>query len=379
MHNISFFKDGFGYGYGYGYGYGMHSHRTCGRIGVKTMGNIFIKVYKEAPNDEKVMDLEVKFGLHYSFGLYIKLLLLMCESENHRFMKCKRTANAMRLHMPEQELMDFLDYAVEINLLEKDKDSYFSTRFLEDMDKVDKNREKNKENAMKRWHPVDEDNTEDNTEEVKPKAKPVKKEKIPDTELSKYGQQIKAQIDAILSEAVSSPDGLVKNKNCTLTNRQIDALLDKFGYSKLTIMARLYYEWKITSRKMIKDDNLAIQKSWVEEKAEEYQKRHGGIVVKTDYSTVLKEDSKEKQSKSDEERKQITELNKVKWNEHESYRKLVGHIANFPHAKNMADYIATMPKDLIALANNYNFVTVTMGKAPIDIDETYNKIKRGYK
>jgi hypothetical protein len=227
------------------------------------MGNIYINIFTNAPNDEKLIDVDLTFGLHYGFGLYIKILLLMCEADNHMLMQCKCNAYAMRLHMPQHELIEYLEHCVKIKLLEKDKVSYYSTRFLDDMAKVDKIKTDNKEKAMKRWHPEPTPEPVKLEKPKKPTAKPC-----PDITETPEIQGLKILVTSIIAPYLQSKEGKASNHKSTLTNQNYADLIGIYGVSKLKKMLRVYYEWKMSTARVIKDDNLAIRKAWVEEKAD---------------------------------------------------------------------------------------------------------------
>ena len=116
------------------------------------MGAKYVKLYINAFNDEKVMKIEYRFGLNTGFGLYVKLLLIMCESDDHKIHKKDMSIYAMRLHMKEQDLTDYLDHCIEINLFDRDKSGYYSSRFMVEMVKADGISEKNREKALQQCH-----------------------------------------------------------------------------------------------------------------------------------------------------------------------------------------------------------------------------------
>ena len=287
--------------------------------------------------------------------------------------------------MPKKRVIFYLQGMLECGLLLEDENGLlFSKRMQEHLTKtLEKHQHYVDGNTGKNIKQPEQICNKQGTNQKQTEKQTCVKTAQVDTELSKNGSQIKQQIEAILTEAKGSPAGLVRNKTGTLSNKQIDALIDKYGYSKLSVMCRLYYEWKITSKRQIKDDNLAIQKNWVEEKAEEYINKHsdkqGGNPPIPDYDNQIRQEKKEKADNFKAEQELIDKLNSVKWNDHNSYEALVRHIANFPTAESIKAYKDTLPNQLRALVDKYPLMSFILHKCPSNIDEQYQTIKGGQK
>lgn len=112
-----------------------------------------------------------------------------------------------------------------------------------------------------------------------PETKPTKqpkpvKEATADIELSEKGKSILAIASKHVADSLESLDGIKSNKKMSLTNKQIESLLTKYGYDLLIFRMRKWYKQKLYSNtRKYKDDNLGIQADWIDKcVAEEYTK-----------------------------------------------------------------------------------------------------------
>ena len=206
----------------------------------------------------------------------------------------------------------------------------------------------------------------------------IKSEPVPDA-YSKDGIDIKNQIDAILELAKDSKAGLIYNKKSTLTAKQIDKLLGKYSKSVLRIMIRLFYEWKITTSKKVEDDNLTIQKTWVQEKALEYIEKHSGETHDVDTFDPTKILYEKQTEKNDKERQEaletIEKVNAKKWYEFNSFAEFLKLNFQLPTAKSIADY--EMPDELRQLRSTKGLLMMSaQNKIPAEFDAIYQQLKR---
>jgi len=161
---------------------------------------------------------------------------------------------------------EFIDYCITIGLLTcQDCGTIVSERLVENMMRIKSKSQIYSEAALKREAKKREQGYVAPTPPDKP-AKP-KEEKVtePDCELSEKGKLIKHCIDAIIKEAKEDTVNKSKHKNSDLTNKQIDALITKYGYEPTRIAVKTFYEWKTTNKQPLKfaSDNGSIVRQFI--------------------------------------------------------------------------------------------------------------------
>jgi hypothetical protein len=244
------------------------------------MSNIFFRHDAHAKDDEKVVALRCKFG-DEGYAYYFMCLEIMCEDDKHIICLSKCTIIARRLHIQMDNLMDFLEYCVEIDLFAKDKSGYWSPRFKEEMDKIDGIRAKRSQASNSYWHP---EPTPEPVKIEKPKKEKVKPD--PDIAETPETPELKKLVNSIIAPYLASKEGKASNHKSTLTNQNYADLIGKYGVSKLKKMLVVYYDWKMTTDKTCKDDNLRMYKKWVSENADKPTIRQ---TANTNYVQPLKD------------------------------------------------------------------------------------------
>jgi hypothetical protein len=107
-------------------------------------------------------------------------------------------------------------------------------------------------------------------DEAKPQAKPKPVVIIPESD----------QITRLRSYAKAIFDELGSSKNKPeLTTEQYQKLIDKWGFDKLVVMQRIYYEWKasLAKKHTHTDFGTLNKKCWVHEKADVITKDAGKV------------------------------------------------------------------------------------------------------
>jgi hypothetical protein len=107
-------------------------------------------------------------------------------------------------------------------------------------------------------------------DEAKPQAKPKPVVIIPESD----------QITRLRSYAKAIFDELGSSKNKPeLTTEQYQKLIDKWGFDRLVVLQRIYYEWKasLAKKHTHTDFGTLNKKCWVHEKADEKAKDTGKV------------------------------------------------------------------------------------------------------
>jgi hypothetical protein len=228
----------------------------------------------KARNDVKIIELEIEFGHHVGYSLWFRLLETMGESGG-KLSKAKLKLYAHMIGIDFEELDKFVKFCVGIGLLQEEDGFVFNLRFSTEYEKIKATSEKNSINAKERWSLSGGNaNAEAN---AKPKPKPdivknpvktPKKEPVPDSPDTDEITAVRDEITAMLQHAENTTGVKPGNKKSTLSNREIETLIEKFGLSTLLVMVDVFYLWKLTSKRIVSSDYLSMLQSWVQERAE---------------------------------------------------------------------------------------------------------------
>lgn len=258
----------------------MSGLTKIGKMETTTKANLFWFTHdKDAKEDFKIKLIRKKHGLA-GYAMYFMTLESMMENYTGTMPFDMIEFTAMMIEVDKEIYQQFLDDCVTVGLFIKNDTCYYSERFYHDFCKARDSSLRKKSSAKER-HARERDEKaalETDKDDPPPKTPKPKKEKTPDIESTPEIDQLRKHVDAIFEEY---PD-TVNPKN-ELTNQQYLKLIEKFGYSKLALMQRFYYEWKFARKaKTTTTDFGTLNRSggWVEERANEELIKQGKPINK---------------------------------------------------------------------------------------------------
>lgn len=108
-----------------------------------------------ARNDEKVLQLRMKYGWH-GYGLYWALIESLREASRYKLKIEFLSGLAFDLKVDVEELNTFINYCCDIKLLRKNKNSFWSESLLNRMRLMDERKSKlsnaGRKGSNNRWH-----------------------------------------------------------------------------------------------------------------------------------------------------------------------------------------------------------------------------------
>jgi hypothetical protein len=239
-------------------------------------GSLYFKHHTDARKHRKIMLLEKKFGDHVGYALYFKTLELMTEYPEIGLPDNEIDIEnaAFFLNTNATQYAEFIKYCLSIQIFVNKDKTITAEMLVENMQKI----KKTSENISRARKEIEQKKTElsQNPPKILPEKKPKVKPVIEDVEPNPEVLAIRKQAESIIERYLESPEGIVSNKVCNLTNKHITNLIKEYSYPKLSVMIRAFYEWKCKTRKKRKDDFACIKEDWVEEKVADYIKRNNG-------------------------------------------------------------------------------------------------------
>lgn len=103
-----------------------------------------------ARNDEKILELRVKFGLE-GYGLYWMILESMAETDDGKLSYKRIGGLSLGYGVAIARLKEVIDFCIEIDLLSIESDCFFSKRLMEHKDFRQKLSEGGTKGAAKKW------------------------------------------------------------------------------------------------------------------------------------------------------------------------------------------------------------------------------------
>lgn len=208
---------------------------------------------------------EIKYGKNIGYGIYCKLLEIILFLEGS-LKKKDVILYCEEFGMSEKELLDVLDYGLSCEVFYENGEAYHC-EFIDEVyahgvaiSEVKSDAGKTKPQANEAANDVAKDI-------VKPQAKPkAKPEPVPESEDI---QRLRGYVAAIIADF---PDG--KNSKNELTTEQYQKLIDKYGYSKLVVMQRIYFEWKVSRKEKTKTTDFGTLNKgdgWVASEADKHE------------------------------------------------------------------------------------------------------------
>ena len=226
------------------------------------MGRWWFKHDYHAKNDSKLREIEIEFGMHESYSIWFRMLETMGECGGF-LVRSKLPVYAKMIGIEAELLTRFIDHCIGISLLIETEEMIYSVRFLADYRASAEKSAKNSQNASKRWENERNANADAKAEQPHKPDKPKPKTKESSPEII----QLRQYTDAIFRDFPSS-----KTAKNTLTDDEYQRLLDKFGYDKLVVMQRVYFEWKagLTTKPKHTDYGTLIKvDGWPSKRADE--------------------------------------------------------------------------------------------------------------
>lgn len=233
-------------------------------------GAWYFKHDYSAKADQRVIELEMEFGQHIGYSMWFRLLEAMGEAGG-TMPKKKLKLYAITMQVEYGFLCEFIKFCISIGLITETEECYYNERFVEEYGKIRHVSEQNSKNANSRWDKEKEPNAvadapaeqPQKQAQAKPKAKP---EPVPESEEI---QRLREYVAAIIADF---PDG--KNSKNELTTEQYQKLIDKYGYSKLVVMQRIYFEWKVSRKEKTKTTDFGTLNKgdgWVASEADKHE------------------------------------------------------------------------------------------------------------
>jgi len=220
----------------------------------------------EARNDIKLMELDEVMGTHIGYAIYFKSLELMAELHSP-FLERKQL-HSRAIGISHDKYILFLDTAINIGLFQERDEGVYSPAFLRWIDKKARNSESGSIGGKK------------SAELRKQKIETVKETVKQNTEANKDIpitpdiESVRKVIDELIELSRDAVIAKPSNRKCTLSNINIQTLIDKHGLACVKKMALIFYQWKLTSNKAVKSDYLSIMANWVIEKAGNVNDKH---------------------------------------------------------------------------------------------------------
>lgn len=216
----------------------------------------------KASADQKIVELEIEFGQDSGYARWFKLLEFMGEAGGTMPKdKIKTCAHFMRITI--EEINKFLAFCIKIGLLDYDGSEYVNKRFLAECARIDNRSAAASANALARWE-------QEKGKDKKPKNAPKPAKEPPaDTTPTADTIAIIKHIEHVLEPLKIAKPVRATNANITLTNKEIGALVTKYGIETVRKMCVVFYSWKYSCDKVIKSDYLSMLKPWVEERSNE--------------------------------------------------------------------------------------------------------------
>jgi len=237
-------------------------------------GAWYFKHDYSAKADQKVMELEMEFGQHIGYSMWFRLLEAMGEAGG-TMPKKKLKLYAITMQVEYSVLCEFIKFCITIGLITETEECYFNDRFVQEYGKIRHVSEQNSKNANSRWDkepdavagadaPAKQPQKQTQIQlQAKPKPKP---EPAPESEDI---QRLRGYVAAIIADF---PDS--KNSKNELTADQYQKLIDKYGYSKLVVMQRIYFEWKVSRKEKTKTTDFGTLNKgdgWVVTEADKHE------------------------------------------------------------------------------------------------------------
>lgn len=235
----------------------------------------YIQIDSSILGDSKVAVLLRKHG---AIGLAIYLYLLIQANHSPSDGLCIdegfKDCAAIMLNLSFEDLDNVLDTIIKLGLLYDDNGLYYSNGYMKrtgQYKEANKKRsETQKQNSIEKANQPQMDKllTKLAQDIVKNPAKTPKKEPVPDSPDTDEITAVRDEITAMLQHAENTTGVKPGNKKSTLSNREIETLIEKFGLSTLLVMVDVFYLWKLTSKRIVSSDYLSMLQSWVQERAE---------------------------------------------------------------------------------------------------------------
>ena len=232
-------------------------------------GAWYFKHDYSAKSDQKVIELEIEFGQHIGYAMWFKLLEAMGEAGG-MMPKEKLKLYAITMQVEYGFLCDFIKFCITIGLITETEECYFNERFINEYGKIKHVSETNAKNANRRWDKDNEPDATANAPAIQPQKQPQTKPKSKPEPVSESEdiQRLRGYVAAIIADF---PDS--KNNKNELTSDQYQKLIDKYGYSKLVVMQRIYFEWKVSRKEKTKTTDFGTLNKvdgWVATEADKH-------------------------------------------------------------------------------------------------------------
>jgi len=184
------------------------------------------------------------------------------------------------LNIKAEEINDCINELVRINLIQPNDSGYISEGFLNrtgkllaaDIKRSDKMKQYRhdlitKPKANKK--PKKSANPEQIVLDQPPPDQPLSEANQLDNSISPEVQKVRDTINDVLALANETQSHSVNAKS-TLNSKQINKLIADYGVNRVIVMVRVYFLWKLTTKKLVKNDYLSILQPWVQEKTDKY-------------------------------------------------------------------------------------------------------------
>jgi len=191
-------------------------------------------------------------------------------------------AGAAALNISTDEFESCINELLRIGLIEKSDDCLISEGFLERSGKLlaaDIKRSESvkayyqnapkKQKSASKHKPKQPINSEQTIIDPLPPAQPLPEANQLDNSISPEEQKVRDTINEILAIANETQSHSVNAKS-TLNSKQINKLIADYGINRTLVMVRVYFLWKLTTKKLVKNDYLSILQPWVQENTDKF-------------------------------------------------------------------------------------------------------------
>lgn len=217
----------------------------------------------QSRNDVKILQLDEYLGEHIGYALFFKALELFAELPEP-FLDKNSILHRKAMGLCQSEYKNFIDCAISSGLFDvADDGRVYSPGFIE----WQRRRKINQDNGSKGGMATQAKLKAN--DQAKPQATAKAKEPKPVVKQSPTPES--DQITRLRSYAKAIFDELGSSKNKPeLTTEQYQKLIDKWGFDKLVVLQRIYYEWKasLAKKHTHTDFGTLNKKCWVHEKAD---------------------------------------------------------------------------------------------------------------